>query len=98
MGTEPIEALQVALKQVASQVALLGLNSIIDSNGTHWIASSIANANAIAGCEWALKRKHYQLVTATSNCSTFVKDVMIPIACRHCSSKTLLFLQEIIKP
>ena len=45
MGTEPIEALQVALKQVASQVASLGLNSIIDSNGTH----------RIARCEWALR-------------------------------------------
>ena len=53
MGTEPIEALQVALKQVPSGVASLGLNSIIDSNGNHWITSSIANANAIAGCEQA---------------------------------------------
>ena len=52
MGTEPIEALQVALKQVASQVTSLGLNSIIDGNGNHRIASSIANA--IAGCEWVL--------------------------------------------
>ena len=59
MGTELIQALQVALKQVALQVASLGLNSIIDGNGTHWIASSIASANAdakaIAGYEWVLR-------------------------------------------
>ena len=53
MGTEPIEALQVALKQVA----LLGLNSIIEGNGTDQIASSITNTNAIAACEWALTKE-----------------------------------------
>ena len=55
MSTEPIEALQVALKQVALQITSLGLNSIIDGNGNHRITTSITNANAIAGCEWALR-------------------------------------------